>query len=169
MGESKLDEAFHAMFEMAGIRRQSAIRSYARELGPASVRAMYDWANSHVVARTGVDIQWRREHLVRATLLTQQPELEELSAVIRESSDEETSDIVVEGELVGCDVLRRSFHFKPTDGADMSGRFTDAISLSQSAEVPKRYQAKITMTRRTFFATGEEQLHYHLNHLESLH
>ena len=116
----------------------------------------------------GVDIEWRRERLIRANLLTQRPEFEELSQAIRETSDVETQDSVVDGELVGCDVISRTFHFKPVDGEEIRGRFTDAISSSQAAEVPKRYRANLTMTRKTQFSTGEEDISYRLNSLEGM-
>ena len=168
IGESKLDDAFSAIFEMTKIQSSSEILSFAKEFGTASIHAMYGWTSSHVEAGMGVDIEWRRERLIRANLLAQMPEFEHVSRVIMATSDEEVQDLDVEGELVGCDVINRSFHFRPIDGEDIRGRFENAIGPAQAAQVPKRYRAKVTMTRKTHFATEEEDLSFHLNLLEPL-
>ena len=166
MGESKLDETMETVFAMARATDSSQILEHAKQLGPASVRAMYNWAVGHTQSGLGVDIQWRRERVVRAELLAQRPELERLSATIETTSDEKEEQFDSECELVGADVTRQSFHLKLSTGEDIRGSFKDAISPSQTVELPKRYKATLLKTTSIRYSTGEEKVSYQLLRLD---
>ena len=86
---SHLDDSMKKLFSLAKVSRISDIRVFTENLGLASIRAMHKWASGHARAGLGVEIEWRRENVIRANLLAQQPELEKLCRLIEETSDEE--------------------------------------------------------------------------------
>ena len=167
--DSHLDEAINQIFSLAKVRSTSDIREFAKRLGLASIRAMYKWASGHARAGLGVGIEWRRESTVRASLLAQQPELENLYQMIEETSDESETEISVEGELESVNVKARSFALRDNSGGIIRGSYKDAISGSHRAELPeRRYRATLTKVERVQYSTDEEEAEYHLERLEEL-
>jgi hypothetical protein len=65
-------------------------------------------------------------------------------------------------KLKGADVDAKGFHFVADNGEEMRGRFSDAISESHRAELPKRYFAIIEKTVRIKYSTEEEKPSYFL-------
>jgi hypothetical protein len=151
--DTDLDETMRIVFSMARTPRPDAIVEYARQYGPAPIRALYKWADHHVEYSSGVGIEWRRLHDIRSELLIQRPELAQLRDAIALTSDVRSTRIEVAGELVGIDVQRRTFHLK-TDQRDYTGALSDAITLA--VEVPQRYQAVLEERVVTKFSTDEE-------------
>lgn len=168
VGESHLDEAIRVVFSMARVSNPEEILDFARRLGPGPVRAMYQWALDHAKAGLGADIEWRRNREIRANLLIQRPELDNLHRVIGRTSDETTEEMTVEGQLVGADVKRRSFHLQVEGQPDISGSFTDAISESQTVELPRPYRVTLTKTVRICYSTEQEDTSYRVIRLEAL-
>ncbi len=166
MGESDLDKTFRTIFNMAKAQNSSEILEFARVLGPAPVRMMYQWAFDHARHGLGVDIEWRRETHIQAKLFAQKQELENLYSTIESTSEETVTEAVVEGTLEGADVPRRSFHIVLDNGEDIRGLFLDAISNDQTVELPKRYRAILTKRSKIFYSTEREETSYFLNRLE---
>ena len=167
--DSHLDEAISQLFSLAKARSIPDIREFAKKLGLASIRAMYKWASGHARAGLGVGIEWRRESTVRASLLAQQPELENLYQMIDETSDESETKISVEGELEAINVKAKSFALRDSSGGVIRGSYKDAISGSHRAELPeRRYKATLTKVERVQYSTGEEKSEYYLERLEEL-
>ena len=167
--DSHLDEAIRKLFSLAKVSRISEIRVFAKKLGLASIRAMYKWASGHAQAGLGVDIEWRRENVIRANLLAQQPELEQLCRMIEETSDEEKTKFSIEGELRSINVDTRRFILLEKSGILIRGSYKDAISDSHRAVLPGgRYRADITKVERVRYSTDEEKSEYHLERLEEL-
>ncbi len=102
LGETFLDQAIRTMFDLAGAHEHKQIREFAKTLGPAPVRAMYYWANSHVQHGMGAEIEWRREKELRARLLIQEPELARLTSVILQTSDETSEKLTYTGCCVAA-------------------------------------------------------------------
>jgi hypothetical protein len=166
IGESKLDETIETVFRMARAEDSSQILEHAKQLGPAPVRAMYKWALGHVESGLGVDIEWRRERLVRAKLLAQRPELQRLYMTIESTSEETTEQFEVKCDLVGADVTRRSFHIRLETGEDIRGAIKAPVSPSQTVELPKRYRVTLLKSTKTKYSTDEEETRYELLRLE---
>ena len=167
--DSYLDETIRHIFALAEARNVSDIREFAKRLGLASIRAMYKWASGHAKAGLGVGIEWRREGTVRASLLAQQPELENLYRMIEETSDESETEISVDGELEAINVKARSFALRDSSGGIIRGSYKDAISGSHRAELPgRRYRATLTKVESVQYSTDEEMSEYHLKRLEEL-
>lgn len=168
VGESVLDESVSVVFDMARASDSARILDFARRLGAAPVRAMYQWAFDHAESSLGAGIEWRRNLDTRASLFIQKPELERLHRVIGMTSDETTEEITVEGLLVGADVSRRSFHLQVEGQPDIRGSFTDAISESQTVELPRPYRVVLRKTVRVNYSTEKEDITHHVIRLEAL-
>ena len=166
IGESNLDATISAIFELAKATEPSTILGFAKRLGPASISAMYKWALDLDQSGLGADTQWRRDQHVRAHLLAQRPELEQLHRAIGQTSDETSDDLVFEGLLTGADVDSKSFHMQMVSGEHIRGSFTEAISPSQTVELPKRYRASIRRTVTFKYSTELEKITYHLLRLD---
>lgn len=152
--DTDLDEAMRAVFSMAKAPKPEEIVEYARQLGPAPVRALYRWANHHADHGMGADIEWRRVNEIRASLFIQCPELRTLRDAIALTSDIRSAKAEVAGELVGIDVERRTFHLRVED-EDYTGSLSDDIR--QAVEVPRRYRAVIEERTITKYSTDEEK------------
>lgn len=167
IGESNLDKAVEAIFALAKATEPSKILEFAKQLGPASIGAMYKWALDLDQSGLGADIQWRRGQSVRAHLMAQRPELEQLHQVIGHTSDETIEELLVDGLLMGADVNSKSFHIQIESGEHIRGSFIDAISPSQTVELPKRYRASIRRTVTFRYSTEQEKISYHLLRLDT--
>lgn len=163
--DTAIDEAMKAIFAMARLGEPSEILTFARSLGPATVRALYKWADDHVKAGLGADIRWRRGEQVRASLLIQRPELERLKQTIDITSDTEEVEIDLTGELVGADIKSHTFHMTSGD-TEYRGRFTDAIGPEHAVTLPKTYRAKVRKTTKIYYSTDKEDVSYFLLSLE---
>ena len=167
--DSNLDEAVKQIFSLAKARSIPDIREFAKKLGLAPIRAMHKWASGHARAGLGVEIEWRRENVIRANLLAQQPELEKLCRLIEETSDEEKTRFSMNGELVSVDVETRKFKLREESGDIIRGSYEDAISDSHRVKLPgHHYRAHLTKIERVRYSTDEEEAEYHLERLEEL-
>ncbi len=164
--ESHLDQTFSEIASMTQAKDSSEVLNFAKRLGAASIRTLYNWAFDHDDLGLGVSIEWRRDQAIRNRLLTQQPEFEKLHKTIEQTSDQTITEREVVGQLEGADVIRKSFHIKSDTGQDIRGTFTDAISESQTVELPKRYRAFITTKEQIKYSTEEEIVLHHLTRLE---
>jgi len=168
IGESYLDESLQVISEMAKVHDSPAVLEYARRLGPASVRALYRWAYDHAESGLGVDMEWRRQQIIRTRLFAQRPELERLHQTINLTSEERISEITVHADLVGVDVARRSFHLKLDTGENIRGSIAEDMEISekQTVELPKRYKAHVRTTEKIHYSTEEEDITYNLLSLQ---
>lgn len=165
--DTALDGTMKSIFGMAKAENPSEILTFAQKLGPAPVRALYRWANDHVKAGLGADIEWRRKETVRAALLIQRPELERLTQAIDVTSDNEYSEFDFTGDLVGADVDNLTFHMKNGE-TEIKGRFSDAISADHVVTLPKPYRARIRKTTKIYYSTEREEESFFLLGLESV-
>ena len=162
-----LDDAVKAVVAMAQAHDSESILTFAKALGPAPVRALHKWATAHARSGLGTGITWQRGRDVTASLLIQQPELEQLRALLSTTSEVEESEVIVTAELVGANVHTRTFRLK-SDEIDIRGRFSDAISPEHTVVLPKMYRARLLKTTRTYFSTDEDQVSYFLLELQPL-
>lgn len=169
-GESYLDESLRVISEMAKVHDSPDVLKYAKRLGPASIRSLYNWAYDHAESGLGVDIEWRRQQIIHTRLLAQRPELERLHQTINLTSEERISEQTVTANLVGVELTRRSFHLKLDTGEDIRGSLSEDIDISekQTVELPRRYVAQIRKTEKIRYSTEQEDISYNLLKLERL-
>ena len=170
IGESYLDESLQVISEMAKVHDSPEVLKYAKRLGPASIRSLYKWAYDHAESGLGVDIEWRRQQIIRTHLFAQRPELERLHQTIGVTSEERISELTVHANLVGVELTRRSFHLKSDTGEDIRGSLAEDIDISekQTVELPRRYKAHVRKTEKIHYSTEEEDISYNLLNLERL-
>jgi len=109
-GESNLDLAMKLIFEMAKAKETGQIAAYAKQVGVAPVRKIYQWADDHVSYGMDADIKWLRNQHIRSELRVNVPELQKLKETIDRTSEDKTESVEVEGLLVGADVKTCKFH-----------------------------------------------------------
>jgi hypothetical protein len=151
---------------VAKAQKPDDIRGFAQRLGPAPIRVLYRWADAHVKSSLSVDVEWRRGPEVRRKVLIQTPEFHQLQEAIAKTSDEEVREVVFTGELVGADVTKRYFHFRPDTGGDVKGHSGGIIDVSHTVTLPSRYKVTVRQTTRIHYSTEEEDVHYELLRLE---
>jgi hypothetical protein len=101
-------------------------------------------------------------------VLIQEPEFRALSETLESIAGRTEQAIVHSGTLVGADISSHRFHFVTANDDDIRGNFSDAISESQVAQIPRRYSAVIRKTTETTYATDEEVVKYFLEKLDPL-
>lgn len=163
--EEQLDRAMKTVMEMARSTSSDQVHAYAAELGPAPVRSLYAWAQSHIKHEMGADIKWKEPGDAPRSLFAQVPDLRELERVILEVSDEATIVESLVGELVGANIKTHSFYLETDDGRKITGRMSDTIGEQYTVELPKRYTAVVKKTTRINYATEEEDARYFLESL----
>jgi hypothetical protein len=163
-----LDEAMNALFRLAKADETEEIAVAARTFGLGPISAMHDWAKGHAQHRLNANIEWLRSETVRDSVTVQYPEFERLSKEIERTGKESQAEIVIPGTLVGADVITRRFHFVDQNDSDIRGRFSEAISESETKQIPGRYKAALRKTSKTNYATNEEDVSWFLMRLELL-
>jgi hypothetical protein len=136
-----------------------------KRVGRATLAAVYDWAKANAQSRTDTAIEWRRGDKARGEALIQVPEFVALSESLERIARTIEETMTLTGTLVGGDISSRRFHFVTTNDEDIRGRFADAISESQVAQLPGRYTAVVRKTTEITYATDEEKLSYFLDKL----
>lgn len=165
---SEFDRTIQIIFELAKADSPEMVLSFAKLLGPAPVRVVYQWAIDHVRFGMSAEIDWERGESVRQNLLIQYRELRKLSEVIGRTSDDTTDTLTIVGELAAADTTRKTFKLNPDMGGEISGKFSEAISAEHTVELPRRYRVTLVKTRRVKFSTDEEEVSYFLTGLEPL-
>lgn len=167
---SQLDRAMQTVLDLGKAHDDKAtISEVERRLGKATISAVYSWAKTNSQNRTGTAIEWRRSDAVRAEVLIQEPEFRALSETLENIAGRSETVLTCSGTLVGADISSHRFHFVvAANDEDIRGSFSDAISESQVAEIPRRYSAVIHRTTETTYATDEEKVTYFLQKLEAL-
>jgi hypothetical protein len=169
--QTYLDEAMNALFVLAKSNESEKIAAAARTFGLGPINAVYDWAKGHAQHHLNANIEWLRSETVRDSVAVQYPEFEELSKTIERTGEESQSEVVMRGTLVGADVMSRRFHFvdQSDEGEpDIRGRFSEAISESETKQIPGRYKATLRKTIKRNYSTDEQDVSWFLMKLEAL-
>lgn len=163
--ESTLDMAFRQLFEMVKANSSEELAQYARSLGVAPIRKLYRWATDHVEAGLSVDIKWRRNEEIRASLVVQQPELARLCEVISQTSEETEERLTMRGILLGADLVTRAFRFDPETGEDIRGRLADTLEVKEELRLGHVYTASFIKRIKKHYSTEKEDVTWLLTDL----
>jgi transcriptional regulator with XRE-family HTH domain len=164
-GASDIDESIKTVFELVKLENTDRIAEYAKRLGAATIRALYDWTADQVNSGLGSQIQWKRGDDIRFETFVQFPELAKLKDAIESTSDEEITQLSLFGTLVGIDIPTRSFHLSFEAGDDIRGNFSDEMAQLHF-ELPKVCKAKIIKTKTVRYSTDKETIQYLLTELK---
>ncbi len=164
--ESTLDMAFRQLFEMVKASSSEDLAQHAKNLGVAPVRKLYRWATDHVEAGLSVDIKWRRNDEVRASLVVQQPEFARLREVISQTSEETEERVTVRGTLLGADLITRAFRFDPETGEDIRGRLADTLKIKEELRLGHVYTVSFVKRTKKHYSTDVEDVTWLLTDLK---
>lgn len=160
--ESDLDRTMNTVFEMARSTSSDQIAHFAKELGPAPVRKLYQWVEGHVRTGVGADINWKRSQEESDRLFLGIPEMENLKLAIEETSDEVTEIHEHVGILKGASIANRAFHLQTGQDADIQGKMAPGVEHSSDLTLGHRYRARIQKTTRVRYSEEKEEVFYSL-------
>lgn len=164
--EDPINESVTLAFKMARATSPEAVRDYARRLGPASVRRLYEWARVHEEHALGADIAWMGLRPLSTELLLQPPEFSRLRGLIEVVSEEQNEPIVLSAMLVGLDSETGTFHARFDDGDEVRGHLGSEILFSEPARIPARHTLWLNRKTITRLATGLETVSWTLDRME---
>jgi hypothetical protein len=167
VGDSLLDMAMGAFMDLPRVESSESVSIFAKKYGPAPVRLAFQWAQAHLGAGLSVDVQWRRKNEVRRHLLLQVPELQRFVNLIASTGETQQESLRLYGELVGVDVLTRTFHFVVDSKTDIRGPLHPSFKAPEPLVVRNYYTAEIVLETRLQYATGEEDKKYFLVSLDT--
>jgi len=155
MDDPDIEKATDIIFSLASAGPEG-ITEVARRVGPATVTAMYRWADVHAQNQLGVGIEWRRDLTVKREVTLP---LEKV-VLLRDSLAKTTieTQVIVTGELLAVDVEKSAFRIAGDNGEEYSGTYTDAITREHRAVLPARYTATISKVTKAVLNPDEEDV-----------
>ncbi len=160
LGETELDRTMATIFELAKANDSENVRSFARMVGRAAIRKIYEWANNHVDATLDADIQWKRNNQIRSRLFIQSPELSKLKKIIDETNEEKPKPIELTGRLIGRDIKTGLFHMAfEGEAEDIKGRLGEGVSIANK-ELDRVYTASLLKITKTYYSIEKEDVSY---------
>ena len=165
--DTDLDRAMRMVFELASSNNSDQISRFAKTLGPAPIRMLYQWSSDLTKAALGAEINWQREEVVRAGLTVQAQQVARLQQVIEATSEEEVVEFTITGQLVGADIRTHTFHIELPNGETLRGRMSENIGEDITVNLPHYYTADIEKKTVISYSTEEERVDYFLKRLRS--
>lgn len=166
IGETNLDEAMSQVFKMAKSQDTDQVAAFAKTIGIAPIRKIYQWAEDHVSSGMNVDIKWLRNEQVRNELRVDLQELENLIEIIAKTSEEKIEDIEVDGLLVGADVKTRTFHMTFPEAKEIRGELSEILTQDGEIQINRRYKAKIRKMTKIHYSIEKDEYSYILLSIE---
>lgn len=157
IGGSLLDDTIATFFSVAKAPTPEDIQEIGRRLGPAPLRAIYNWASAHLEDSVGADISWRKGEEVIGAVLLQRAELERLRDQIAATSEETHEFFTLNGLLTGASVQTKRFDFLPDGGDAIGGSFTDAISENHVVSLPTRHSVRVEKVTKVQYSSDLEK------------
>jgi hypothetical protein len=163
--ETPVDRAIETVLGLASARTTEEVGAEAKRLGPAAIRAIYDWASVHAESDVGADIRWLRRQDVRASVAVQVPQWEELRRVIEASGDAKVEQVTLSAMLVRYDSENRSFRLAFEEAEHISGHLDEALALAEPVRVPARYTVRLKKTTVRRYSTDQDTVTWVLEDL----
>lgn len=160
---SPIEEASSTVFNMIEAKNLDEI---ARTIGPAPIRALYDWIDVHVKNQAGIGLEWRTQQDVKRDVFVDYQTLANIQATIADTTTRASVD--VDGELFAVDAQAKEFKIKGDNGQEYSGTFETAITADHAASVPARYSARIIETTKVIHLKKERETTLFLESLKPL-
>jgi hypothetical protein len=157
LGESELDRAFEAIFEMAKAQRPAELAAYVARVGVASIRKLYSWSRAHAEAGLSADIHWRRQQADRAHVFVQRQELAHLTEIINQAIVETADPFDTVAELIGLDVGKsNSFRLRVAEAEDITGDLADGFDRTKTYQIPGWYRAHLLKKTKIHYSIEKE-------------
>ena len=117
------------------------------------------------MALAGIEWQISAQGAAIPKLLVQVQEFRTIKNAFTEFSQRTEPPAFVTGLLISANSDKRTFEMRLDSGEPLRGSFVEAISPQHTAELPKRYIAKIITTRKIIPATEKEEVSHFLEEL----
>lgn len=166
--ESDNYRAIHRLFDLLNAKNEEDIREASAKLGLAVVRCVAEFAQTHAENILGSDIDWRNSEAITDKIFLQHHDFVRLSQVIKSTHDESTKEFIATGLLTAIDVSRKTFKMKLENGTEIHGEFHAEIDTAHTVELPRKYRAVITHTKRVSYATDEVKDSYFMEDLRDI-
>ncbi|HXM41772.1 MAG TPA: hypothetical protein VN924_10990 [Bryobacteraceae bacterium] len=159
LGETRLDEAMNQLFAMAKCSTTGEVKDFARKVGRAPVRAIYDWVDALSGSDAGADLQWKKDDSAKGSLLLQPAQAQALRDLISQTSDLEIDENRFHGLLLGFDSKTRMFRFDPSEGGTIiRGKIAEDADMPPTVEIPRRYIARVKTATRVRYSTEQPEI-----------
>jgi len=164
--ENELQVTMAKSVEMLEASENAKIAELSKELGIASVRALYSWVDNHVKSGLGAEIKWITNQEIIANIELGSEKLTALKDTIEKTSEKSEKTFDINGILVGADTTNHTFHMVFEEGEEIRGKMSEEIGLSRTVELPKRYIATIIKTSTINYAIEKETNGYFLQAIQ---
>jgi len=161
-----LERTNNEIFAMAQARSSEQLAMFVERLGVPPVAKLSKWVDAQVQFAAGAGIEWQMSAQPNAPrLLLQLQEFKTLQEAIKEASVRTDPPVLMTGLLVAANTSKHTFEMRLDSGERLRGTFADAINAEHTAELPRRYVAKVITTRKIKPATEQEELSHFLEEL----
>lgn len=157
-----LKAATEIVSEMTKARSTEDLAAFVETIGVLPVVKLRDWIDTHVDFSAGADLQWDIAGESAPPLLIQVQEFHLLKEAMSKIAEPVIAEQTTAGILEGASIKKRKFEMKLDSGEELEGKFTDAISEEQRAELPQRYSAVIRTTMIIKPATEKKEVSHFL-------
>ena len=141
-----LKETSKIVHEMMKAQSTEGLAAFVETLGVSPVVKLRDWVDAHVAFGAGASLEWDIAGEPKPPLLTQVQEFRLLKQAMSKIEEPVEVERTMAGILEGASTKKRTFEMKLDSGEEISGKFVNAISEEQRAELPRRYSALIRTT-----------------------
>lgn len=151
------DNSMGRLMALAMARTTDQIKAIGREVGVPTVRAMRVWAVSHIEARAGADIQWRKGRKVVGEMLLQLSDLRKLVSAIDDTTEVIEDEVAITAKLAGADVAKRTFHLEIPESSDIRGNFGETIPEDRTFEVGRVHNVVMRKRVKVYYSSDMEE------------
>ncbi len=160
---SVLDESLETVFSMPKAKTSQEVLRLAEKLGPGPINALYEWAINSATSGLNAEIDWKKGEKTQRSVVVQHQELSKLRKTIEQTSSEKIETLNVVGKLTMADATKNRFKIEQFGKPAIQGTVAvEAIDDKHKVTLPKEYSARIQKTTRIKFATGQQDVEYHL-------
>lgn len=166
--ENDLQRTMTKSIEMLKAENNEQIANFAKELGIASIGALYSWVENHVNSELGAEIKWITGDTVISDISIGFERLNKLKQNIEKNSEMKDVTFDIRGLLVGADTTNHTFHMVFDEAEEIRGKMSEDIGDAYTVELPKHYIATLKKTSIVNYATEKETIYYFLQSLKKL-
>lgn len=150
--DGKFDRTIDELLETMSVSSVEDVRDIAARLGRAVVKRMHDWSDANVTGGFTADVRWNRSDGRQLGRVVERDQMANMLTILAKASDEKREPILVDGVLVGGDIMSGSFHFVVPGGESYKGTFSDMDALGEMV-LDRHYRAVIEKTTIEMYAT----------------
>jgi hypothetical protein len=150
----KLDQSIDALYQVFEIKQRGDVREIADKFGKAVVKRIYNWSDANIKGGFSTDVSWARSDGRKLGQVVERESMSRILFLVSEASDEKTNEIVVDGLLVGSDVMSGTFHFVVPNGESYKGSFASDF-VRPELTLDRKYRARIREIVKEMYATDK--------------